>query len=320
MTVSIIEYLDTYYPADKPCTNQNDTKNCIKNSRDRGSIISLDISNQNLIGTLNLTDFDMLTTLNVSYNTFYGSSIFIPSLITNVYFSHNTPEAVAEIVANTGYPDTVYNFNFNYYFLERLDLSYSKATNINCYSSSHLSYLDVSGNPLLDLANLNLTNVNKLSHLNISDNLLKNILDLTTETTLQILDCSNNQLGKILLNASELNHLDVSNNYLTYLNLKKIVNLTFLNCSNNTNLGQSTLTLPNNFKPLILDCSNTALSNITFSNGSVFDCEIGGIVSGNYASPTIVPTSTAVNLELGLGLGIPLGVIFLSLLAFFRFK
>jgi hypothetical protein len=126
-------------------------------------------------------------------------------------------------------------------------------------------------------------------------------------------------------------YLDVSSNVLKDLDLSATTNLQTLNCSHNPNLASSTLILPNNFKPLVLDCRSTSLKNITFSNSSIFDCEAGQLVSGNTTSTTTStpttsfaatsqPASNDLGLNLGLGLGIPLAVILVGLTAFFGYK
>ncbi|CAG8509233.1 6451_t:CDS:1 [Diversispora eburnea] len=191
---------------------------------------------------------------------------------------------------------------------------------------------------------------------NFSFNKLTNAFDLKISIELEEYDYSNNQhrgdwggsssifpklkkfnlshnyITKITFQAPQLTHIDVSHNYLSELNLKGIADLQTLNCSNNLNLEN--LTLPNNFKPSVLDCYNTYLKNITFSNSSIFDCEKGVfITSTNTTTPTDTITKTAtptfhtiptthenLSLKLGLGLGIPFAITLLGLLTFFGYK
>lgn len=103
---------------------------------------------------------------------------------------------------------------------------------------------------------------------------------------LRKLNWSDTSSTSLSLNLRDLSHLDVSNNYLSALDLSNSPNLIEVNCANNLGLKNLT-TSPGYFTPNFMDCRNTSLKQVPFSNGSTFDCFITS------ASPTTsTPTST----------------------------
>jgi hypothetical protein len=300
--VNATVWLEQNYPENSTCTRVTDAENYGKN---RSQIVNLDISNQGLdeilifgydfilLGCTDSTNkFSQLKKTNASYNNLVDY-FCLPSNVKEFDFSHNRWNSNQHTI---GYPNLA-KFNF----------SHNGAKQIVFTSNPVLTHLDASNNLLPEL---NLTGSNSLVHL----------------------DANNNSLTKLDLNSPYLTYLDVSNNFLKELDLSVTTNLQTLNCSNNPNLASSTLTLPNHFYPSIVDCSNTALKNITFSNSSMFDCETGKLILGNNtatttSTPTTVLTVTATSqptndlaLNLGLGLGIPLAIIVVGLTAFFGYK
>ena len=100
MIVNVTQWLDENYPVNGPCNNTNDKENCGSNPKTRNQIINLDVSNQNLNGTLDLTDFTSLLKLNACCNSLDGflpagnvnnltTKIYESNIIQEVDFSYN---------------------------------------------------------------------------------------------------------------------------------------------------------------------------------------------------------------------------------------
>jgi hypothetical protein len=125
--------------------------------------------------------------------------------------------------------------------------------------------------------------------LDVSNNLASE-LNLAANSNLFHLDARNNSLIKINIDSPQFAYLDVSKNYLKELDLRIVTNLQTLNCSDNLNLAN--LILPNRSNPQVLDCRNTSLEKIIFSNSSIFNCETGKLVLANTTSTTTsIPTT-----------------------------
>lgn len=93
---------------------------------------------------------------------------------------------------------------------------------------------------ILDLADNNIKKIdtlpNKLLYINLNNNNINKINNLNNAKYLKILLLSNNNIKKIkYTNLDDLYHLDLSNNYLKYDELKKLVlnNLLYINISYN---------------------------------------------------------------------------------------
>ncbi len=106
-----------------------------------------------------------------------------------------------------------------------------------------------------------------LKELDCSNNELRS-LDVSRNTKLEVLDCSNNNNKLRSLDVSnnpKLTKLDCNNNYLTSLDLRNNTELTELDCSGNK---LNSLNLSNNPKLTKLDCNNNYLTSLDLRNNT----------------------------------------------------
>jgi hypothetical protein len=67
--VDVTIWLEKNYPENSTCIRNSDIENCSSgNAKNRSQITNLDISNQDLEGNLNITNFNSLQKLNASFN------------------------------------------------------------------------------------------------------------------------------------------------------------------------------------------------------------------------------------------------------------
>jgi hypothetical protein len=300
--VNTTVWMEQNYPENSTCTRVEDTENYGKN---RSQIVNLDVSKQSLEGYLDnelvyKSGFPNLKKLNASFNQLnyaqYLNNLFD---LEELDLSHNLLLSVGNFTENLS--------------IKKLNFSFNELSSLSVNYAWNLTHLDFSNNLVRDfefpMRDFEFFKTKGLVYLNARSNSLAE-LNLTANIFLNSLDCSSNKLTKLTLNSPQINYLDVSNNFLKELDLSLIANLQTLNCSNNWNLASSTLTLPNNFKPSVLDCSNTSLKNITFSNSSMFDCETGQLLSGNVTIANTPTTSTTGNgLNVGEISGIVVGIL-----------
>jgi Leucine-rich repeat (LRR) protein len=92
---------------------------------------------------------------------------------------------------------------------------------------------------------------NLVKKLDLQDKCLQGNMDLTSFSSLEELDCSNNNIASLQLNSSELRYLDCSRNNLFDLDLTQLnpEKLTYLKISNN-NLSSRDLSMFSNFSNL----------------------------------------------------------------------
>jgi hypothetical protein len=109
-------------------------------------------------------------------------------------------------------------------------------------------------------------------------------------------------------NYKNLKKLNISHNYIEYLEIPLALNLVYLNCSNNlianldlrnnkllTSLDCSnnpflaSLLLPDSFNPIFFDCRGTKLASSVFNCQEIFDSHNGSV------SITFIATTTVTN-------------------------
>ena len=116
--------------------------------------------------------------------------------------------------------------------LTKLDLtSFPDLYFLNCYDNK--------------IATLKITGLSKFKWFNCGDNKLKGTLDLSSSTGLKMVTASKNKLTAIKTpSSSELIYLDVSNNMLSSVNLKRLPGIRLLNCERNQQQGPRQHLLP----------------------------------------------------------------------------
>ena len=158
--------------------------------------------------------------------------------------------------------------NFRSYIISNADsnLTYS----ISAQEAAKVTEIDVADMSISSLGGIE--HFKSLQILDCSGNELVS-LDLSKNTSLKTLDCSNNQLTQLSI-ATALTDLNYSNNKVASLDLSKCTTLTNLNCSGN---GISALNIGSNGKLASLDCSNNALTSLDVSkNGALESLKCDG--------------------------------------------
>jgi len=144
----------------------------------------------------------------------------------------------------------------------------------------------------LNVSNLgigNLTGIKyftKLTSLFVDSNKLTS-LDLSGNTALKMVSCSNNQISSLKVSAcTELFTLACANNNLTSIDVSKNVKLTSLNCSNNQ---LSQLSVIYNTQLTTLNCSDNKLGSINVGNCTALEelkCSSNNLSSVNLTNNT----------------------------------
>tara|TARA_B110000008_G_scaffold98088_1_gene100797 strand:+ start:1287 stop:3350 length:2064 start_codon:yes stop_codon:yes gene_type:complete len=214
------------------------------------SILSLDVSYQNISDLTGIEDFISLTNLDCQVNQ-----------ITSLDISNNI---------------NLVDLNCRYNQLSNLDLSSNTSlVNVNCRNNQIIS-LNLNNVDSLEsllcwnnqLTSLNVNNCSFLLYLRCENNYLTS-LDVSNNTLLYTLTCNNNQLTSLnLVNNTFLHTIWCHYNQLTSLDISSHVYLESIICSDNqlTTL-YLTNTSPTNYNNLYsLVCHNNQLSSLNVSN------------------------------------------------------
>ncbi|RHZ45389.1 hypothetical protein Glove_680g20 [Diversispora epigaea] len=142
---------------------------------------------------------------------------------------------------------------------------------------------------------------------------------------LKKLKLSNNRLTAIDISESpNIAYLEFNSNLLSSLDLRNSEKYVEVNCSNNPSLSE--ITFPSSFDPVLFDCRDTSLGQVTFPNSSVFDCQKNIIVSTTTTMATTTRTTKATatetqtpNNNLGLKIGLSVGIIAMFLFGLITF-
>ncbi|CAG8757671.1 4611_t:CDS:1, partial [Gigaspora rosea] len=162
--------------------------------------------------------------------------------------------------------------------ITRLDVSNNNLINtINLGPAENFSYIVELNTSFNQISGFTLGQLPFMKIMDFSHNLLTNFL-ITNSLLLprlSIINFSYNLLSDIGPGSVILTHLDVSNNFLTRLDLQNCKNLIALNCSANPNL--SNLTLHSSFdlsNSNAFDCRGTSIGQIN-TTSFIFDCQTG---------------------------------------------
>ena len=223
-------------------------------------------NNENLPYTTNLTDEQLKTITEISYNGYdkedsekINSTKGIEKLtsLTELYLVNNNLNGI-DLSKNTE--------------LTSLVLSQNNLSNIDLSKNIELTSLNLGfygGTPSQGNSNrlrtIDLSNNIKLQRLSLSSNLLREI-DLSKNTELTDLDLNHNNLHSIDLSKNTLlTELDLNHNFLRYIDLSKNTELTDLDLSvnnlSNIDLSQNTLLTD-------LDLSSNNLNSIDISKNT----------------------------------------------------
>jgi Leucine-rich repeat (LRR) protein len=163
-------------------------------------------------------------------------------------------------------------------YLQRLDVTgNTRLKYLNLYNSnrrgSHLSFLNVSNNPLLEyldcsfnyLSNLDLSKSTNLKYLNIWRNQFST-LDVSGNTALSELYCGTNQLSALDVSSNTaLTKLYCDGNPLYALDVSKNISLSELYCGG---FHLTALDVSNNPALTKLDCSHNPIDSLDVSNNT----------------------------------------------------
>ncbi len=178
------------------------------------SVISLDISNQNIQSLLGIEDFISLNYLDCSNNQLNNLDISQNSNLESLWCRANQFTNL----------DVSNNIE-----LTRIVCDYNQLTSLDVSNNTKLEDLSCSDN---QLTSLDISNNIALTGLHCYFNQLTN-LDLTNNTELTDLWCYNNQLTSLdLSNCTKLNEVDCEDNLLTCLNMKNVSNTNFMFANN----------------------------------------------------------------------------------------
>ncbi|RHZ45388.1 hypothetical protein Glove_680g21 [Diversispora epigaea] len=226
----------------------------------------------------------------------------------------------------------------------------SSVTNLDLSNKNFVGNLTISGFVNLQKLNYSINNFN--GSISLRD--CGNLEDLDgsfinawgshwySMAKLKKLKLSNNRLTAVDISGSaNLAYLEFNSNLLTELDLSNSENYVEVNCSNNPTLSK--IYLPDNFVPVLFDCRDTTLGQVTFSNSSVFDCQKNIIVSAaststkipsptkststkitstftnSKSTPIINDGSSTTKNNLGLKIGLSVGIIAMFLLGIVAF-
>ncbi|WP_180994798.1 hypothetical protein [Clostridium sp. chh4-2] len=199
-------------------------------------IDSLDLNKKQLNGTLDISGFDYLSSLDCSNNNLTNLTVDCARLNT-ISCSNNSL--------------TDLSISGTYGLLKRLYCSSNQLTSLNMAGYNQLEYLNCSKNKLTSLT-LN----SALTELDCSEN---DLSTLSLNAKMKNLYCSSNNLTVLNTSALNLTRLNCSDNNLSELNLTNSTSLITLDCSNN---NISRLTMPNKIT-VTLNSSENGTSQIT---------------------------------------------------------
>jgi Leucine-rich repeat (LRR) protein len=218
--------------------------------------------NNNMIDSLNLSNFVNLVSVNCTANT------------TLEYLNASGCSALTLFNVSSGLFTGVDVNLSGCNAISELNLRNKNLNGLNVSGCLTLTNLDCSKNKI-NL--LNITGCMLLDSLDCSENELTT-LDVSNNTSLTMLNCSDNQLtGLNTFNNNNLITLNCSHNQLTYLFAALNTSIKDLNCSNN---AITYLDFNNNTNLLILNCSHNNLNSISVNNNpflSIFDCSYNNL-------------------------------------------
>lgn len=213
-----------------------------------------------------------LTSLDVSQNTKLVELTCYDNELRTLSFGENTAMTTLKCSGNE---------------LNALDLTALTAlTTLECYDN--------------ELKSLNINGLTNLTEVNCGENLFLQSLDISSNTALENLNCSNmmhqGMLSDLVLGDNgALKSLDCSNNSLTSLELSKLTGLTVLRCGNNdiealdvsalTNLatldcsGDSYGWNKGSLRSLVFGDTNTNLTNVRCSNNQLTSLDVSGLTN-----------------------------------------
>ncbi len=232
----------------------------------------LDISDEGMIGEIDLSELSNLTYLDCRGNELTGLNVHGCEYLEELYCSNNmlselNLEGLSELrwleAGGNRLEELILNGNAS---LEIIGCASNLLTELNLSNFPELESLNCSENKLTEL---NLSGMPKLSGLYCSGNNLTK-LDASTFKKLGTLECSNNGLTELKVSGLVgLTNLECSNNFLTELNLSGLSNLPLAFEENGDTTGMCG---SNPLKILTLPAGNT----ITFdsTDGGYFDVRI----------------------------------------------
>ena len=293
---------------------------CYKNKlayadlRKNTKIIKLFMSDNKLLGDIDLSQNTQLQDLDLSNNELHKIDLSQNKSLKILYISNNHLEKL-DLKNNAELTNIVCSNNE----ISELDISENKKLiMINC-GSNKLTSFDVSNNSLLQrldlddntsLESINLATLNSLKTLNCGWCKLTK-LDISGCKALTALDCRDNKIDRLdTSNNASLENLICSNNALTGLFTGLTTSIKFLNCSNNKltdinldNLSNLEKLYVSNNKLRYLDiknkdnltnlnCSNNELTslNIQHNGNSTLnvDCSVNPMIKLSYAGKVSV--------------------------------
>ncbi|HTA61688.1 MAG TPA: leucine-rich repeat domain-containing protein, partial [Bacteroidia bacterium] len=251
---NFVTYLQSVIPAAMN-GNQMDTT-----SASVTSLNSIVVGGDSISNLTGLQYFDLLTSLDCSYNNLTNLPK-LPNSLTYLYCYYNQLGSLPAL------PNSIYVLGCNYNQLTNLPVLPNLIEQINC-SGNHLTSLPTLPITLqsLDCSYNQLTNLpilpNSLTGLTCTNNQLANLPTLSD--SLQYLDCSYNQLTNVPALSNNLKSLYCNNNQL--VSLPALPNsLKYLNCSYNQ--LTSLPILPNLYKFI---CNNNGITCFPVFPNSIY--------------------------------------------------
>ena len=203
-------------------------------------VITLNVSNLNIVDLTGIEDFTALTNLNCSQNSMQSLNV---SNLSNLQILNCANNTISILQINNS--------------LHNLNASYNQLTSFTLQTSTQLTECNLQNN---SLTTVNVNQSTGLQTLILSNNQLTS-LSVNLLGNLKNLICKNNFLTQLYVSQNiYLNVLDCQNNSLTALNLEQNQNLTSIDC--NTNHLD------------VLNIKNGANTNIIF-----FDARFNGTLS-----------------------------------------
>jgi Leucine-rich repeat (LRR) protein len=272
------KWIDKWHPSEKEWENYkketnleveslSDWKHLYSNyGKRRAEITHLDISQEELAGSLDLSNFVQLTLLNCHLNQLTSLDVSNNTQLTRLNCGKNQLTSL-DVSNNVQLTRLVCYYNQ----LKSLDLNVLKQliflnchlnqlTSLNLERNIQLTRLSCDNN---QLTSLDVNVLKKLEILTCSSNQLTS-LNIEKNIQLTVLDCSWNQLTSLNVeNNIQLTKLDCSHNQLTSLNVEKNIQLTGLWCHDN---NLTTLILQNSTELKIINCSWNLLTSLDLSN------------------------------------------------------
>ncbi|MEL7570611.1 MAG: InlB B-repeat-containing protein, partial [Eubacteriaceae bacterium] len=257
-------------------------------------LTSISIANKQVSGTLNISGFSKLTSINctstginsinVANNPLlYSVSCLYDDNLTALIVKDNP--VLKKIQCQSGQISSLNAENNS--CLDELNCSSNKLTSLNISNCNLLTILKCNYNMLtslnvsentelitLDCSNnkitsLNVSKMSSLAKLDCYNNQISN-LDVSKNTLLTSLDCSGNLLTKLNIGVQEniLTKLNYSDNKISTLNVSNCINLESLGCANN---NLTSVNVSNNLKLKSLDCGYNPLTSLNLGNNTLLE-------------------------------------------------